>query len=238
MDSNQYVFEEREIASLAVHRVDDIILMNTRLQEFWQGYGNGWCSTTGAELLREAKLDWQIELSHTLKLFLSPGTSDDQQARLILAWANLGTLVEGTMKWFLCVFHGDYSRNPLLDRSLNPIDPPEIWFAKLCEFFEQNIWTSPRDPKHQSKWWNWTRLVRQRRNAIHAFCDHDIGTHSDWLKEVCNYWQFLSYMNSHVPYPDEPPAAPEELNYSEFWDRRDDNRGIPLPSYRDLHPLL
>jgi hypothetical protein len=37
--------------------------------------------------------------------------NEQADGRMILAWTNLGTLVEGTMKFFLSVFASDYSRS-------------------------------------------------------------------------------------------------------------------------------
>lgn len=216
------------LIELARHRVDDIVLLNSRICEFWQD--GGWAPRDAAELLQEAKLDWQIELSRTLSLWLDPGPPGEQQARLILAWANLGTLVEGTLKWFLCVYRNDYGTNPLLKR-FGPqkgqlIEPPEAMLNELIQYFSSNVWTE----RQEREWYDWCREVQQRRNAIHAFEDHNLGTHEELLEGVCAYKEFLWDINTSLPYPDVPedgPAAPYELTDTLFWIRRDEGRGIP-----------
>ncbi len=49
-----------------------------------------------------------------------------------------------------------------------------------------------------------------RRNAIHAHKDRDIGTHDEFQNDVRNYLNFLRYINSRLPYPDDV-YTPQEI---------------------------
>src|SRR5688572_24524864 len=80
---------------------------NQRIADFW-GRAHGWAPIEAAQLLSAARLDWQVELSRTLASWLDPPDAATVNAELILAWANLGALVEGTMKWFLSVYYDTY----------------------------------------------------------------------------------------------------------------------------------
>lgn len=73
-----------ELSVLARHRTDDIVRMNAAIAGFFAD--GGCCFGLGEQLLREAKLDWQVQLSRTLYQWLEPGTEQDADARLILAW--------------------------------------------------------------------------------------------------------------------------------------------------------
>ena len=60
---------------------------------FWKE-AHGWAPIEAAELLNKSMLEWQGSLAEQLSVWC--GTLTDGQ--LILAWANLGALVEGQMK--------------------------------------------------------------------------------------------------------------------------------------------
>lgn len=182
--------------------VDDIIRINAFLDDFW---GNGgWASGNAARLLTESRLDRQVGLSRTLTLWLDPPNDNDSEGRLILAWANLGALVEGTMKWFLCVFEKDYANSPETDRHGNRIEPDNVWFAKLCRYFVDEVGQTPEFDRLCTR-------VRRRRNAIHAYSDHSIGTWAEWNESVIDYRRFLVHFALAVPYPDEQFAMPYEI---------------------------
>jgi hypothetical protein len=78
--------------------VQRITKLNSGIQKFWSK-SHGWAPVEAAGLLAKSRLDWQVSLSKTLTLWLQkkPLTPGE----LILAWSNLGSLVEGTLKTFL-----------------------------------------------------------------------------------------------------------------------------------------
>lgn len=185
--------------------VDDIVVVNEFLNDFW---GNGgWATGDAARLLRESRLDRQVELSRTLKIWLETSEDGHIEGRLILAWVNLGALVEGTMKWFLCVFAHDYARNPQTDKHGNPVEPDDVWFAKLCRYFAQDVWAASQKQKFN----DWCHTIRKRRNAIHAYTDNDIGNWDEWRQAVVTYLEFLVDLGFQVPYPDEQFAMPYSI---------------------------
>lgn len=86
-----------------------IRLRNWAIAEFWSN-AHGWAPPDASELLERSRLDLQVELSETLHLWVSDDSAAGpmRDGHLILAWSNLGALVEGTLKWFLSVFLDDY----------------------------------------------------------------------------------------------------------------------------------
>lgn len=176
--------------------ISDIIGKNKEIRDFWSS-AHGWAPNEVAELLAKSRLDWQVSLSYCLRLWLDAPSDDDVEGRLILAWANLGSLVEGTMKFFLSVHEADYSNAPhTRGKDKTPCDIDALQFEELKQFFNQKIWI-----KSQEKWNSWLTKIQQRRNAIHAYKDRDIGTFNNFFKELCEYLDFLEELEGRVPYP-------------------------------------
>jgi hypothetical protein len=174
--------------------ISDIISKNKEIRDFWSN-AHGWAPNEAAELLAKARLDWQISLSYCLRLWLDAPSDDDVEGRLILTWANLGSLVEGTMKFFLSVHEADYSNAPhTRGKNKKPCYIDVLQFEELKQFFNQNI-TSMK------KWNCWLTKIQQRRNAIHAYKDRDIETINDFFKELGEYLDFLEDLEGGIPYP-------------------------------------
>lgn len=185
--------------------IDDIVCVNEFLSDFW-GDG-GWASGEAARLLRESRLDWQVDLSRTLRIWLNTSKEDQSDGCLILAWANLGALVEGTMKWFLCVFEHNYSDAPALTRNGLRIDPDNLFFAKLCDYFADRVWIDSQ----KKQFHGWCHTIRKRRNTIHAYANNQIGNWDEWQQSVEMYLRFLVDLGFQAPYPDEEFATPYKV---------------------------
>ena len=180
--------------------LDAIISKNDDLARFWTN-PCGWAPVEAAGLLSKSRLDWQVSLSRTLRLWLPPEAdvnAPDADGRLILAWANLGSLVEGSLKWFLSVFYDDYKGDSaaIRDRVGAVRDPDSLTLEPIRVFFKKSIWTPERDYD------DWIRHVQQRRNVIHAYESRDIGTVQELDADIRKYLDFLQDLDSSVPYPD------------------------------------
>jgi len=157
--------------------IKDIIRVNENIRDFW---GNGgWAPSGAAELLSKSRLDWQVSLSKNLLRWFPFPKGDEYDGSLILAWANLGALVEATMKWYLCVFYEDYSLNPFKKKG-EAIEPDELWPFKLYECFLNNVWVA----SEKKQWEPFVILVRERRNSIHAYKDRSIGSFEEFTEAV------------------------------------------------------
>jgi hypothetical protein len=185
--------------------IKDIIRVNEHIRDFW---GNGgWAPRSAAEMLSKSRLDWQVSLSKNLLRWLSVPDEDEHDGGLILAWVNLGVLVEGTMMWFLCVFYEDYSSYPIMKKGKS-VEPDELWFSQLCRFFQNTVWTKSQ----KEQWESFVNLVRERRNAIHAYKDRPIGSFEEFAEAVIKYRSFLLDHESQVPYPDEQYSYPYDID--------------------------
>src|SRR5690606_23061743 len=75
------------------------------IMDFWSD--GGWAQGKAAALLNRSMLHWQVSLAESLSRWVNTSSDGD----LILAWANLGALVEGQMKLFLCVYYHNYEND-------------------------------------------------------------------------------------------------------------------------------
>lgn len=95
-----------------------IEVIQTGLSEFWKD-AEGWAPSNVAALLDKSRLDWLPSLATALNHWSKDG--DLSPGELILAWANLGSLLEGTLKLFLAVYLVDYENDAELLKALNII---------------------------------------------------------------------------------------------------------------------
>jgi hypothetical protein len=128
---------------------------------------------------------------------------------LILAWADLGSQVEGTMKLFLSVWYKDYKNDVKAIKKKGEgdlIDPDSLQLEPMRQFFKERIW------RNEDKDWDaWILKIQQRRNAVHAYKSRDIGTFDEFLVDVRRYLNFLRYINDRLPYPDDEIYKPREF---------------------------
>lgn len=204
----------------AEETVKRIIKLTEGLTNFWKS-SSAWAPIEAAELLTKSRLDWQASLARQLKLFLDK--TNKESGLLILAWTTLGSLTEGALKLFLSVYYKVYQTQnlakefkPVKDKKGNLISPDELMLEKLRLFFSERVF--PKDAKeHWEKQGeinliDWILKIQQRRNAIHAFKDKDIGNMEEFHSELQNYLIFLRKINNGLPYPDEMYMPIEDIS--------------------------
>jgi len=189
--------------------INDIIRINSWLAKFWSN-AYGWAPDSSAKLISKSRLDNQVSLSLTLKIWLENEKQEIQSenGRLILAWANLGALVEGTLKLYLSAYYEDYRIDLLAPRNKNEKlqDPDTLTLEKLRVFFnKKELWSTECD--------GYVQGIQNKRNAIHSFQDKDIGNFEDFYKCLPGYLAMLNVFNLGLPYPDEIgiPSISEDL---------------------------
>lgn len=182
--------------------VQRIEKLNEELRAFWSS-SQGWAPVDAAELMSKSRLDRQASLSRSLRHWI---TTDHEleDGDLILGWANLGSLIEGTIKLFLAVFSEDFKAD------LENVKKTQAWHAKQEKVLEpdglrlevlvQYVETAKLFDEDELALF---KLVQQRRNAIHAFKDRDIGTAAELHSAIRAYLGFLRDTSSRLPYPDE-----------------------------------
>lgn len=172
-----------------------IFKLNKELRNFWSS-SSGWAPLSAANLLSKSRLDWQVQLSKTLEMWLPEPPEGELDARLILAWANIGSLLEGSMKLFLSAWYETYRKDVDAIKKRGKFqDPDGLQLGDLREFFKKRIWDEKFDALAAN--------IQSRRNAIHSFKDRDIGTRADFFSAVKDYLVILRYINYRLPYPDD-----------------------------------
>lgn len=176
--------------------VGRIIKLNEWLCDFWSN-AHGWAPSEAAALMSKSRLDRQVSLSKCLKIWISYETKKYGEGALILAWANLGSLIEGTLKLYLVAYYNDYKQYDIFtDRKGEILDPDVLALDRLRVFFNKvKLWSDD--------WDSYVIQVRDYRNAIHAFKDREIGTFSDFEMCVKKYLKMIGEFNLSLPYPDE-----------------------------------
>ena len=140
-----------------------------------------------------AMLDWMRELTKTLRLWTDKGSSMTS-GELILARANLGSVVESWLKVFYCVFKEDYDANPKIDkRTGKAIEPNNLTFEELKQF-SRNILYNPK-----GAWDRWIESVQLKRNAIHSFNYREIGSVPDFYDDVEKLYSFIQLITDRFP---------------------------------------
>ena len=143
--------------------------------------------------LDDAMLDWQCELTNALEIWIDKGLSMTE-GELILARANLGSIVESWLKFFYCVYYDDYCKNPITKGKGKIIEPEKASFEDLKCFSTGKLWDDTNSPDYI-----WVDSVQYKRNAIHSFKYRDIGTAEDFLKDIEHLYKFVDNICSHMP---------------------------------------
>jgi hypothetical protein len=72
---------------------------------------------------------------------------------------------------------------------------PEFWQSSIPDSVV--VWIeSQRD-----EWHGWLTMVRERRNAFHAFHHRELGTWDEFRQAVIRYHEFVTELDRRVPYP-------------------------------------
>ena len=157
----------------------------------------GYAPMEAAIKLDRAMLPWMKSLTHTLRMWEALAERDDldmTEGEQILAYANLGALVESWLKFFLSVYYYDYRHAPHMKKG-KMVEPEDLELEELKQFCRGILWpTEPNDPM-----FTWIEKIQRRRNAIHSYKYRDIGTTDDFLKDIGQYKEFLKMVLNHLP---------------------------------------
>lgn len=185
--------QEDELAVDEVMR--RIINLNINIKQFWSN-AHGWAGTEAAELLACSRLDWQVSFSYRLRDMFQPHSAEEDDAKLIESWVRLGLLVENTLKLVFSVFLDDYKKSEANRFKNGKIKKPDVLkFEILKSIFLERI----GKPEHKP----WLDKIQHLRNSVHAFKDRELYNWAHYETELRAYLDFLKYVNSHLPYPED-----------------------------------
>ena len=170
-------------------KINELVESIRKTTSFWSNH-NGWAPEATANILSRAQLNWISSLSvslHNWNRCLSNGD-------LILAWANIGAIVEGYLKFFLVVYDHDYRKRPHL-RKGDYVSQDVIRLEDLRVYFKKNVWADT------DNWDDWISDIQTKRNAIHAFKERDIGDTRQLHDQIFRLHEFVRDIDSRLPYP-------------------------------------
>lgn len=154
---------------------------------------NGIADSQVANKMDTAMLDWIVELTNCLTIWIEKG-QNMTVGELILARANLGALVESWLKFFYCVFYIDYLKNPKRNRNGTIIEPNNMRLEDLKRFSIGILWEDIQDKEYI-----WVEKIQYMRNAIHIFNYRDIGDNNEFMNDLETYYDFVDNIISHFP---------------------------------------
>ncbi|MGE7662654.1 hypothetical protein ACQKL6_13285 [Peribacillus sp. NPDC097197] len=193
---NLEVFKEETLNEVRL-AIDEIVDIYRDHQYFW-GNAAGWAPEEAEKILTRSRLDWLHALSESLFTWTEVyRTSTDSEGKLILAWTNLGAVLEGGIKLFLSVHvkHYQNSQHHYLDSNGKLIEPDVLTLEKLKVFLQKEKIFAP-------KWYPFILMVQQRRNAIHAYKHRDIGNWTEFYESIKKLSVFTQEIKNQLPYPE------------------------------------
>jgi hypothetical protein len=190
-----------------------IIETHEKIAHDWKNL-RGWPPANAATLLDASRLDWLASLAYALRIWVNTKpTPKEHDGRLILAWANLGSLFEGAMKFLLCVFANDYGKSVergrgasvfknLWDKQKSQAKEPDgLMLEVLRQFFDAEVWVE----EQRARWTPWLERIQARRNTIHAYKNRELGSFDEFKADVREYELFLDDLTGRLPDLPDPP---------------------------------
>ncbi|TCR76843.1 hypothetical protein [Rhizobium sp. BK376] len=183
--------------------IDDIVRIQIGLSKFWKN-AHGWAPDGAAAMLASARLELMPSLAAALYKWTPETTMTDGE--LILAWANLGSLMESSLRLFLAVYLEDFLADHETVKSLDAMhkkgektgtihDPTEISLEKMRQYFTKKDLLSPKDLAAVA-------FIQGQRNAIHSFSKKDIGSAEIFSHHIFQFRRLIAVIGLRLPYPD------------------------------------
>lgn len=173
------------------NRYEALTIITNNEALLWK-QSQGYAPNSAADKLDKAMLEWQSELTQTLKIWIDKGLAMTT-GELILARANLGAITESWLKFFYSVYYDDYCKGPIT-KTRKMVEPEKAQFEDLKNFSTGKLWDNTSSPKYL-----WVDSVQYKRNAIHSFSYRDIGTPQEFLDDINLLCDFVDDVISQFP---------------------------------------
>ena len=179
--------------------IEEVLLhiagMVEEMRAFWSS-ARGWAPDRAADLLSRSRLDRQVSLAQCLQRWLPESERVEMtEGELILAWANLGAVVEGSLKTLLCVHFEDYALDGAAPQDRRGVIVPDRLTLEALRQFLKKL---DLLPEHHE----FIETVQQRRNGIHAFKHREIGSAAEFETALRQGLKMLANLDEHLPTPD------------------------------------
>lgn len=189
--------------------IEKIVSTIHKIECFWSNHRD-WPPENVQSLLSKSRLDRVLSLSRCLHLWSSEDFIEKEEGALILAWANLGSLAESSLQFFLTVFYNDYISN--LNEFNHETRKPS-WLK--CYFNDKNEMKNPDELSFQDLKVFFTKLnilgspiispienIQVNRNSIHSYKNRHIGSSENFKQAIQHYYILINEIESRLPYPD------------------------------------
>lgn len=151
-------------------------------------------SPSTSKKFEQVMLKWLFELTESLKIWIDKGEKLTD-GELILAWTNLGSIIECWLKFFFCAYYDEYVKAPIYTTNGGKrIEPENAKFDFLIRSNIGILWESVEDQEYQ-----WIRKIQQYRNAIHAFKKRKLGTPKEFLQSIIKLETFVGHILGFFP---------------------------------------
>ena len=193
---------------------DILTIQTNNVSLLWKNV-HGIAPDNAAKKLDIAMLDWQSELTKTLKIWIDKGL-DMTVGELILARANLGAVVESWLRFFYCVFYDDYINQPMVNKKGKVLEPEkDMRFEDLKNFSTGILWDDDKSSDYL-----WVDSIQHKRNAIHSFTYKELGTPADFLLDVDRLCEFVDMILNHLPPVEEYIELLPSCSLRLWWTRK------------------
>jgi hypothetical protein len=208
---------ERYCFNLDMQSCSNLMLKATKgLKEFWgNGYCKGWVSDKAYGQLSKARLDRWLSMTYLMDEWFNKSIPEElKQAFKIISWANLGALLECSIKLFLTVYIEDYEKDNNAPRKNSKlVNPEKLTLEQLRIFFSKKKIVMKPD-----NWSEWILCVQQQRNGIHCFENRHLADFKELENNLKLYTIFLIHLYYSLPHPPDEEVLPgamiefEEVN--------------------------
>lgn len=175
--------------------ISSIANQTKSITEFWSN-SRGWAPAEAGDLLLESRLTRLLTLTCCLCTQNRNYPDQEDEGQLLLAWVNLGAVVEGILKTFLAAFVLDYTKNPVIDKNGQAVALTSLGLDDLRKFYKSKnllLCESHLD---------WIAHIQKNRNAIHIYTDKKLWTWDQFRRDLIEYRHVLQKINESLPYPE------------------------------------
>lgn len=143
---------------------DLIIEVSAKWAAFWPT-SHGWAPSIAADLMKQELMDRQLEMARALKNWPKRLLEEDSQGELVLAWTNLGSVIEGALKVYMCVFYSDWLNDADVPIKKGKRKTPDG--SKIGATFNEIIYFVDDKNLFKEDEIEFIKFVQRQRNLIH-----------------------------------------------------------------------
>lgn len=172
----------------------DLINKKTKdIIKIWKNYADTIAPDVHFEL---SKTSFEMIEIMTDKLEIWDGKSLDTGDKVLL-YSCIGCIVEAWLRFFYCIYHDDYDKQPFVIQKKDgteSIEPRvDMSFKQIIEYSVNKIFQDTNDDLYK-----WVDKIRKLRNSIHIFNIPDF-TDCDYNSDIKILNEFIDRIYNQLP---------------------------------------